>query len=159
MMKIRVGFGYDVHKLGEKEELWLGGIHVPHTKGSIGHSDGDVLIHAICDALLGAANLRDIGYHFPDNDPSLKGIDSKILLAKTIDIIRDRGFEISNIDSTIALQQPKVKDLIPVMQETLANVLKIEIEDIAIKATTTEKLGFVGKQEGIAAYATVLIAK
>ncbi|MBI9060403.1 MAG: 2-C-methyl-D-erythritol 2,4-cyclodiphosphate synthase [Marinilabiliaceae bacterium] len=158
-MKIRVGFGYDVHKLGEKEELWLGGIQVPHTKGSIGHSDGDVLIHAICDALLGAANLRDIGYHFPDNDPSLKGIDSKILLTRTIDIIRDRGFEISNIDSTIALQQPKVKDLIPMMQETLANVLKIEIEDIAIKATTTEKLGFVGKQEGIAAYATVLIAK
>jgi len=158
-MKIRVGFGYDVHKLGEAEELWLGGIHLPHSKGSIGHSDGDVLIHAICDALLGAANLRDIGFHFPDNDPSLKGIDSKILLAKTIDIIRDHGFEISNIDSTIALQQPKVKDLIPVMQETLANVLKIEIEDIAIKATTTEKLGFVGKQEGIAAYATVLITK
>lgn len=158
-MKIRVGFGYDVHKLGEEEELWLGGIHVPHTKGSIGHSDGDVLIHAICDALLGAANLRDIGYHFPDNDPSLKGIDSKILLTKTIAIIRDRGFEISNIDSTIALQQPKIKDLIPVMQETLADVLKIEMEDIAIKATTTEKLGFVGKQQGIAAYATVLITK
>ena len=158
-MKIKVGFGYDVHQLGEGEELWIGGIKVEHTKGSIGHSDGDVLIHAICDALLGAANMRDIGYHFPDTDEALKGIDSKILLAKTIAIIRDRGFEISNIDSTIALQQPKVKDLIPVMQETLANVLKIEIEDIAIKATTTEKLGFVGKQEGIAAYATVLIAK
>ena len=158
-MKIRVGFGYDVHKLGEEEELWLGGIHVPHTKGSIGHSDGDVLIHAICDALLGAANMRDIGFHFPDTDPSLKGIDSKILLSKTIEIIRTHGYEISNIDSTIALQQPKVKDLIPVMQKTLADVLKIDIEDIAIKATTTEKLGFVGQQEGIAAYATVLITK
>lgn len=158
-MKIRVGFGYDVHKLGEGEELWLGGIHIPHSKGSIGHSDGDVLIHAICDALLGAANRRDIGFHFPDNDPSLKGIDSKILLRKTVEIIRNNGYEISNIDSSIALQKPKVKDLIPVMQETLAKVLKIDIEDIAIKATTTEKLGFVGKQEGIAAYATVLITK
>jgi len=158
-MKIRVGFGYDVHQLGENEELWIGGIHVPHRKGSIGHSDVDVLIHAICDALLGAANLRDIGYHFPDNDPSLKGIDSKILLAKTIAILREGGYEISNIDSTIALEKPKVKDLIPVMQQTLADVLNIDREDIAIKATTTEKLGFVGKQEGIAAYATVLITK
>ncbi len=158
-MKIRVGFGYDVHKLGENEELWIGGIKIEHNKGSIGHSDGDVLIHAICDALLGAANMRDIGYHFPDNNPALKGIDSKILLAKTISIIRNAGYKLSNIDSTIALEQPKLKKHIPDMQKTLAGVMEISTEDIAIKATTTEKLGFVGTQEGIAAYATVLITK
>jgi 2-C-methyl-D-erythritol 2,4-cyclodiphosphate synthase len=158
-MKLRVGFGYDVHQLGENEELWIGGIHVPFDKGSIGHSDGDVLIHAICDALLGAANMRDIGFHFPDTSAELKGIDSKVLLAKTIDLISSKGYSINNIDSTICLEKPKLKKLIPVMQETLARVLNIEIEDIAIKATTTEKLGFVGKQEGIAAYATVLICK
>ncbi len=159
MVKVRVGFGYDVHKLGEGEELWIGGLHVVHSKGSIGHSDGDVLIHAICDALLGAANMRDIGYHFPDTDPTLKGIDSKLLLKQTVDLIKDKGYEIGNIDSTIALQRPKLKDIIPQMQETLAKVMDIDIEDIAIKATTTEKLGFVGKEEGIAAYATVLIGK
>jgi len=158
-MKIRVGFGYDVHKLGENEELWIGGIKIDHTKGSIGHSDGDVLIHAICDALLGAANMRDIGYHFPDTDPNLKGIDSKILLFKTISIIRDAGYDLSNIDSTIALEQPKLKNLIPSMQKTLAEVMEVSTDDIAIKATTTEKLGFIGTQEGIAAYATVLISK
>ncbi|MBS2099775.1 2-C-methyl-D-erythritol 2,4-cyclodiphosphate synthase [Carboxylicivirga linearis] len=158
-MKIRVGFGYDVHKLGEGEELWIGGIQIDHIKGSIGHSDGDVLIHAICDALLGAANLRDIGYHFPDNDPSLKGIDSKILLRKTIDLITNKGFTIGNIDSTIALQKPKLKDVIPTMQKVLADTMAIDIEDVAIKATTTEKLGFVGTEAGIAAYATVLISK
>jgi 2-C-methyl-D-erythritol 2,4-cyclodiphosphate synthase len=158
-MKIRVGFGYDVHKLGTGEELWIGGIKIEHTKGSIGHSDGDVLIHAICDALLGAANMRDIGYHFPDNDPTLKGIDSKILLKKTVQLIRNKGFEIGNIDSTIALQKPKLKDLIPTMQQTLADVMQIETEDLAIKATTTEKLGFVGTEDGISAYATVLISK
>ncbi|MCU4176358.1 2-C-methyl-D-erythritol 2,4-cyclodiphosphate synthase [Carboxylicivirga sp. N1Y90] len=158
-MNIRVGFGYDVHKLGEGEELWIGGIKIEHHKGSIGHSDGDVLIHAICDALLGAANIRDIGFHFPDNDPTLKGIDSKILLAKTIALLRDKGFEVGNIDSTIALQQPKLKDLIPAMQTTLAETMNIAIEDIAIKATTTEKLGFVGTEAGISAYATVLISK
>lgn len=158
-MKIRVGFGYDVHRLEENYELWLGGITVEHTKGSVGHSDGDVLIHAICDAMLGAANLRDIGVHFPDNDSSLKGIDSKILLKKTLDIINTKGFQIGNIDSTICLQRPKIKDLIPEMQSTLANVLGIPIDDISIKATTTEKLGFVGKEEGIAAYAVVLLEK
>lgn len=158
-MKIRVGFGYDVHKLGKNEELWIGGIKIDHTKGSIGHSDGDVLIHAICDALLGAANMRDIGYHFPDTDPNLKGIDSKILLSKTISIIRDAGYDLSNIDSTIALEQPKLKNLIPSMQKTLAEVMEVSTDDIAIKATTTEKLGFIGTQEGIAAYATVLISK
>ena len=158
-MKIKVGFGYDVHKLGEGEELWIGGIRIEHTKGSIGHSDGDVLIHAICDALLGAANMRDIGFHFPDTDPDLKGIDSKVLLKKTTALIENAGYVIGNIDSTIALEKPKLKDLIPKMQETLARVMDIDPEDLAIKATTTEKLGFVGKQEGIAAYATVLVEK
>jgi 2-C-methyl-D-erythritol 2,4-cyclodiphosphate synthase len=158
-MKIRVGFGYDVHQLAEGEELWLGGIKIEHTKGSVGHSDGDVLIHAICDALLGAANMRDIGYHFPDTSAELKGIDSKILLEKTVCIIAEKGYTIGNIDSTIALQKPKIKPLIPEMQETLAKVMGIDSEDLAIKATTTEKLGFVGTQDGIAAYATVLIQK
>lgn len=158
-MKIRTGIGYDVHRLGEGEELWLGGILVPHTKGSIGHSDGDTLIHAICDALLGAANLRDIGFHFPDNDPSLKGIDSKILLKKTVSIIKEKGYTIGNIDSTICLQRPKIKDLIPQMQEVLAKVMSIDIDDVSIKATTTEKLGFVGTEDGVAAYASVLIIK
>nr|WP_319397306.1 2-C-methyl-D-erythritol 2,4-cyclodiphosphate synthase [uncultured Carboxylicivirga sp.] len=158
-MKIRVGFGYDVHKLGQGEELWIGGIKVDHSKGSIGHSDGDVLIHAICDALLGAANMRDIGFHFPDTDPSLKGIDSKIILRKTVELITDKGFSIGNIDSTIALQKPKLKDLIPTMQKVLAENMGVDMEDVAIKATTTEKLGFVGTEDGIAAYATVLISK
>lgn len=158
-MKIRVGFGYDVHKLGEGEELWIGGIHVKHIKGSIGHSDGDVLIHAICDALLGACNMRDIGFHFPDTSNDFKGIDSKILLRRTVEIITEKGFEIGNIDSTICLEKPKLKDLIPTMQSTLADVMNIDTEDLAIKATTTEKLGFVGTQDGIAAYATVLVQK
>lgn len=158
-MKIRVGFGYDVHKLGEGEELWIGGIHVKHTKGSIGHSDGDVLIHAICDALLGATNMRDIGFHFPDTSNDFKGIDSKILLKRTVEIITKKGYEIGNIDSTICLENPKLKNLIPTMQSTLAEVMNLDIEDIAIKATTTEKLGFVGTENGIAAYASVLIQK
>lgn len=158
-MKIKVGFGYDVHQLAAGEELWLGGIHLSHPTGCVGHSDGDVLIHAICDALLGAANMRDIGFHFPDTAAELKGIDSKILLAKTVQIIASKGFRIGNIDSTIAAEQPKLKKHIPTMQTTLAEVMQIDEEDIAIKATTTEKLGFVGKQEGIAAYATVLIEK
>ncbi len=158
-MKIRVGFGYDVHKLAEGEELWLGGIKVEHEKGTVGHSDGDVLIHAICDALLGAANMRDIGFHFPDTSAELKGIDSKILLKKTVEIIAAKGFSIGNIDTTIAAQKPKLKDKIPFMQHTLAEVMGIDIDDVAIKATTTEKLGFVGTEDGIAAYATVLISK
>ncbi|MCT4615167.1 MAG: 2-C-methyl-D-erythritol 2,4-cyclodiphosphate synthase [Marinifilaceae bacterium] len=158
-MKIKVGFGYDVHKLAEGEDLWLGGIKIEHSKGCIAHSDGDVLIHAICDALLGAANLRDIGYQFPDNSNEFKDIDSKILLQRTIELIESKGFFIGNIDSTIAAEQPKLKKLIPEMQIVLAGTMGINIEDIAIKATTTEKLGFVGNQEGIAAYATVLIEK
>jgi len=148
-----------VHKLGEGEELWIGGIHVPHSKGSIGHSDGDVLIHAICDALLGAANLRDIGFHFPDTSEDFKGIDSKILLRRTVQLITEKGFEISNIDSTVCLEKPKLKDLIPEMQTVLARVMGIDTEDIAIKATTSEKLGFVGTQDGVTAYASVLIQK
>ncbi|WP_282014380.1 2-C-methyl-D-erythritol 2,4-cyclodiphosphate synthase [Marinifilum flexuosum] len=158
-MKIRVGFGYDVHQLAEGEEFWLGGIKIEHNKGCVAHSDGDVLIHAICDALLGAANMRDIGYHFPDTSNDFKGIDSKILLKKTVEIIAEKGYSIGNIDSTIALQKPKIKPLIPKMQETLSKVMGIDLDDLAIKATTTEKLGFVGKQEGISAYATVLIEK
>ena len=158
-MKIRTGFGYDVHRINEDEELFLGGIKIPHTKGSVGHSDGDILIHAICDALLGAANMRDIGFHFPDTDNSYKGIDSKILLKKTVAQLREKNFEIGNIDSTIALQKPKIKDFIPIMQQTLATTMQISEEDISIKATTTEKLGFEGREEGISAYASVLIFK
>jgi len=158
-MKIRVGFGYDVHKLDEGYQLWLGGIHVEHVKGSVGHSDGDVLIHAICDAMLGAASLRDIGIHFPDTDQSLKGIDSKNILKRTLELVQSKGFQIGNIDSTVCLQKPKIKDLIPEMQKVLAEVLKITTEDLSIKATTTENLGFVGKEEGISAYAIVLLTK
>ncbi len=158
-MKIRVGFGYDVHKLEEGEDFWLGGIKVPHTHGAVGHSDADVLIHVICDALLGAANMRDIGFHFSDQDPKFKGIDSKILLKEVVDLIADKGFQIGNIDCTVALQQPKVNPHIPSMKKCLAEVMEIEEEDLSIKATTTEKLGFVGKKEGVAAYATVLIQK
>lgn len=158
-MKIRVGFGYDVHRLEEGKDFWLGGIKVPHTHGAVGHSDADVLIHVICDALLGAANMRDIGYHFSDTDPAYKGIDSKILLQRVMMLIRDAGYEVSNIDSTICLQRPKVNPHIPDMKVCLAEVMDIPEEDISIKATTTEKLGFVGKEEGVAAYATVLIQK
>lgn len=158
-MNIRVGFGFDVHQLVEGIPLTLGGIKIPHTKGSLGHSDADVLIHAICDALLGAANLRDIGFHFPDTSAELKGIDSKILLKKTVVLIAEKGYTIGNIDSTISLQQPKVKDYIPQMQKILAQTCQIDEDAIAIKATTTEKLGFEGREEGISAYAVVLIQK
>jgi len=158
-MKIKVGFGYDVHQLAEGEEFWLGGIQLKHSKGCIAHSDGDVLIHAICDALLGAANMRDIGYHFPDTSCDFKNIDSKILLKQTVKLISEKGFLIGNIDATIALQQPKIKPVIPKMQKVLSDVMEIDLEDLAIKATTTEKLGFVGSEDGIVAYATVLIEK
>jgi len=158
-MKIKVGMGYDVHQLKEGTDFWLGGIKVPHTKGSIGHSDADVLIHVICDALLGAANMRDIGYHFADTDPQFKGIDSKILLKDVVKLISDQGYTIGNIDSTICLQKPKINPYIPEMKKVLAKVMQIEEDDISIKATTTEKLGFVGKEEGISAYAVVLIQK
>jgi len=158
-MKIRVGFGYDVHRLQEGKAFWLGGIQVPHTHGAVGHSDADVLIHVICDALLGAANMRDIGYHFSDTDPAYKGIDSKILLERVMMLIRDAGYEVGNIDSTICLQRPKINPHIPDMKACLAKVMGIPEEDISIKATTTEKRGFGGKEEGVAGYATVLIQK
>ncbi len=158
-MKIRVGFGYDVHQLAEGEDFWLGGIKVPHSHGAVGHSDADVLIHVICDAILGAANLRDIGYHFSDQDPQYKGIDSKILLRDVMKLMADKGYSLGNVDATICLQQPKINPHIPAMKSCLAQVMQVDEEDISIKATTTEKLGFVGKQEGVAAYATVLIQK
>lgn len=158
-MKIRVGFGYDVHQLVEGRELWLGGIKLEHSKGLFGHSDADVLIHAICDALLGAAHLRDIGYHFPDTAGEYKNIDSKILLAKTMGLIRREGYELGNVDATICAERPKMKARIPEMQDTLAQVMGVEAADISIKATTTERLGFTGREEGISAYAVVLIQK
>lgn len=158
-MNFRIGIGYDVHVLKSGLDLWLGGIKINHSKGCVAHSDGDVLIHAICDALLGAADMRDIGYHFPDKDQTYKGIDSKILLEKTRILITEKAFSISNIDSTIILQKPKLKDYIPEMKKVLADVLKIQSDQISVKATTTEGLGFEGKEEGVSAIATVLIYK
>jgi len=158
-MKIKVGFGFDVHQLKDGLDFWLGGIKVPHTKGGLGHSDADVLIHAICDALLGAANLGDIGNHFPDSSDEFKGIDSNILLKEVVKMISETGYSINNIDSTICLQKPKIGSYIPEMQKVLASCMNINIEDISIKATTTEKLSFVGREEGVSAYATVLIQK
>ena len=157
--RIRVGYGYDVHRLEEGQDFWLGGIKVPHTHGAVGHSDADVLIHVICDALLGAANKRDIGYHFSDQDPKFKGIDSKILLREVLEIIRNDNFEVGNVDCTICLQRPKVNAHVPEMKKCLAQVMEIDEEDVSIKATTTEKLGFVGEEKGVAAHATVLIYK
>ena len=156
-MKIRVGFGYDVHQLVEGHELWLGGIRFDHPLGLLGHSDADVLIHAICDALLGAANMRDIGYHFPDNSEDFHGIDSKILLQKTVQLIATKGYRVGNIDATVCAERPKLKARIPEMQQCLADTMGIDADDVSIKATTTEKLGFTGREEGISAYATVLI--
>lgn len=158
-MKIRVGFGYDVHRLVEGRELWLGGIKLEHTMGLLGHSDADVLIHALCDALLGAANMRDIGYHFPDTSNDFKGIDSKILLKDTMTLIATKGYKLGNADITIAAEKPKLNPHIEEMKQCLAGVMQCDVDDISIKATTTEKLGFTGRQEGIAAYATVLIEK
>ena len=158
-MKIRVGFGFDVHQLVEGRELWLGGILLEHTKGLLGHSDADVLLHAVCDALLGAANMRDIGYHFPDTAGEYKDIDSKILLFDTMELLRDAGYTLGNIDATVAAERPKLNPHISEMKRVMADVLQVDVEDISIKATTTEKLGFTGRQEGIAAYATVLIQK
>lgn len=158
-MKIRVGFGYDVHALVPDRALWLGGVKIEHTMGLQGHSDADVLIHAICDALLGAANMRDIGYHFPDNAGEFKNIDSKILLKKTVALIATKGYRVGNIDATVCAERPKLKARIPEMQTVLAEVMGIDADDVSIKATTTEKLGFTGREEGISAYATVLIEK
>ena len=156
---IRVGFGFDVHRLQENRKLVLGGVEIPATKGSLGHSDADVLIHAICDALLGAANLRDIGFHFPDSDNNYKNIDSKILLKKVCSLITEKGFEIGNIDSTLCLEKPKINPFIPQMQEVLAATMEVDADQISIKATTNEKLGYVGREEGVAAYAVCLINK
>ncbi|NOQ27770.1 MAG: 2-C-methyl-D-erythritol 2,4-cyclodiphosphate synthase [Bacteroidales bacterium] len=158
-MSFRIGHGYDVHKLEDGRKLFLGGIKIPHTKGCIAHSDGDVLIHAICDALLGAAALRDIGYHFPDTNQDFKNIDSKILLKKTLELVLSKGYSLVNIDSTVCLQKPKIQDYIPEMTKTLASVLNTNQDNISVKATTTEKLGFVGREEGISAHAVVLIQK
>ena len=158
-MKIRVGFGYDVHQFAPNRALWLGGVSIEHSLGLLGHSDADVLIHDICDALLGAANLRDIGYHFSDTSPEFKNIDSKILLAKTMNLLREQGYELSNIDATVCAEEPKINPHIANMKQTLAQVMHVSEEDISIKATTSEKMGFVGRKEGMAAYATVLIYK
>ncbi|SHJ99703.1 2-C-methyl-D-erythritol 2,4-cyclodiphosphate synthase [Tangfeifania diversioriginum] len=158
-MSFRIGQGFDVHRLAEGESLWLGGVLIPHNKGTVAHSDGDVLIHAICDALLGAVNLGDIGVHFPDNSPEFKNIDSKILLKKSWQLVKQKGFEIVNIDSTISAQQPKLKPYIPDMVSTMAKVAGIEPAQISVKATTTENLGFEGREEGISALAVVLLQK
>ena len=158
-MKIRVGLGYDVHRLVEGRELWLGGVKIEHTLGLDGHSDADVAIHALCDAILGAAALRDIGYHFPPSDNKFKGIDSKLLLAKVVKILKDKGYKIGNADITICAERPKINPHIPSMIKTLAPIMEVEEEEVSIKATTTEKLGFIGKEEGIAAHAVVLIEK
>ena len=156
---IRVGYGYDVHALAEGVNFCIGGIQVPHTHGAYGHSDADVLIHVICDALLGAANMRDIGVHFSDKDSKYKGIDSKILLKETVRLIGKKDYKIGNVDVTVCLQRPKINYYIPDMRKCLAEVMEVEEEDISIKATTTEKLGFVGKEEGVAAHAIALIYK
>lgn len=158
-MKTRVGFGFDVHRLVENRELWLGGIRIDHTLGLLGHSDADVLIHALCDALLGAANLRDIGYHFPDTAGEYKNIDSKILLRRTMELVRAKGYEFGNADITVCAERPKLNPHIPRMQQTLAECMGIDPDDFSIKATTTEKLGFTGREEGISVYAVVLIQK
>ena len=156
---IRVGFGYDVHQLVEGRELWLGGVKIDHTLGLLGHSDADVLIHAICDAMLGAANMRDIGFHFPDTAGEYKNIDSKILLRRTVELIATKGYHVSNIDATVCAEKPKLNPHIPVMQACLAEVIGLDSDAVSIKATTTEKLGFTGRQEGISAYAVCLIER
>ncbi len=156
---IRVGFGFDVHELEEGRAFWLGGIQIPHTHGATGHSDADVLIHAICDALLGAANLRDIGHHFPNTSAKFKNIDSKLLLKEVIELIGSKGYEVGNIDATLCLEEPKINPHITAMQQVLSEVMGIPVEDISIKATTNESLGYVGRREGVTASAVALIGK
>jgi 2-C-methyl-D-erythritol 2,4-cyclodiphosphate synthase len=158
-MDIRIGYGYDVHRLEEGEELWIGGVLVPHKKGAVGHSDADVLLHAICDAMFGALAMRDIGYHFPDTDPAYKGIDSKRLLIESWEKVSEKGWDIGNLDTTICLQTPKLSPSIDAMRSVIAEILCINIDKVSIKATTTEKLGFVGKEDGISAHAVVLLNK
>lgn len=158
-MNFRIGYGFDVHRLAEGESLWLGGIHIPHEKGTVAHSDGDVLIHAVCDALLGALRLGDIGSHFPDNSPDYKNIDSKILLNRTCSLVREKGYTIVNIDSAICAQEPKLRPYVAEMEETMAKVMGIGATQVSVKATTTERLGFEGREEGISAHAVVLLEK
>lgn len=158
-MKIRVGFGYDVHQLTENRELWLGGVQIPHDKGALGHSDADVLLHAICDALLGAAGKRDIGFYFPDTSSEFKNIDSKILLQRTIQVLKDDGWKVGNIDSTLCMERPKIMTFVPEMKKVISSICEIDEEDVSIKATTSEKMGFVGREEGVNAYAVTLIQK
>lgn len=158
-LKLRVGLGFDVHQLKEGREFWLGGVLIPHTSGALGHSDADVLLHAICDAILGAANLRDIGYHFPDTSADFKGIDSKILLKQTVDLVRKEGWEIVNVDSTVVLEKPKIAPHLDAMKAAISAASGIEIDCISIKATTNEKMGFVGRLEGITAQSVVLLQK
>jgi len=158
-MAYRIGFGVDFHQLAEGRELWLGGVQIPHTKGSLGHSDADVLLHAICDALLGALNLGDIGQHFPNTDPAYKDIDSKVLLRKSYALVRAKHYRLVNIDSTVCLEAPKIMKYAGAMRAAMAEVLEVSVDDISIKATTTEQMGFVGRGEGLMAYATVLLEK
>jgi 2-C-methyl-D-erythritol 2,4-cyclodiphosphate synthase len=155
----RIGFGVDYHQLTEDRDLWIGGIKIPHHKGAKGHSDADVLLHAICDAMLGAACLGDIGVHFPDTSPEFRNIDSKILLQRSFTLIQDEGYKIVNLDTTLCLQEPRIKPFVPSMQEAIASILHLRIKDVSIKATTTEKMGFVGREEGLVAYATVLLVR
>lgn len=158
-MSFRIGSGIDFHQMVEGRDLWIGGILIPHTKGALGHSDADVLLHAICDALLGALSLGDIGVHFPNNDERYRDIDSKILLKHCMKLIQDKGYKVVNIDSTLTLQEPKIKPFVPQMQQTIAGICEVLPEDVSVKATTTEHMGFVGREEGLVAYATVLLQK
>lgn len=158
-MKIRVGYGYDVHRLAENRDFWMGGVKIDHSLGLLGHSDADVLIHAICDAVLGAANMRDIGFHFPDTDPKYKGADSKVLLQRTIDLIASKGFRVGNIDCTVCAERPKLNPHVEAMRQCLASLIQVDEDAISIKATTSERMGFVGREEGIAAYCVALIEK
>jgi 2-C-methyl-D-erythritol 2,4-cyclodiphosphate synthase len=158
-MSYRIGFGVDFHQMAEGRELWLGGVLIPHSTGALGHSDADVLLHAICDALLGALNLGDIGLHFPNTDPTYKGIDSKILLRKTWGLIKAKGYRVVNIDSTVCLEAPKIMKYADAMRKAMSGILEMSADDISIKATTTEQMGFVGRGEGLVAYATVLLGK
>jgi 2-C-methyl-D-erythritol 2,4-cyclodiphosphate synthase len=158
-MSYRIGFGVDFHQLVEGRELWIGGVQIPHEKGALGHSDADVLLHALCDALLGALGLSDIGNHFPDTDPQYKGIDSKKLLAHSFALIKERGYRVVNVDSSLCLERPKIAPYLPHIQSVIATLLNIQTTDVSVKATTTERMGFVGREEGLVAYATVLLQK
>jgi 2-C-methyl-D-erythritol 2,4-cyclodiphosphate synthase len=158
-MSFRIGFGIDFHQMVEERDLWIGGVKIPHHKGAKGHSDADVLLHAICDAMLGALSLGDIGVHFPDTDAAYKNIDSKILLQRSHELIANKGYKVVNVDSSLCLEAPKIKPYVNSMQETIASILQVDVSDVSVKATTTEKMGFVGREEGLVAYATVLLQK